>query len=57
MVRGAAKGRSSCVCQGTLNGIPNAAWYVYQGTLNGTWRRRGSFKLCVPGYTEWYTER
>ena len=28
LVRGAAEGRSSCACQGTLNGIPNADWYV-----------------------------
>ena len=31
MVRGAAEGRSSCACQGTLNGIPNAEWYVLPG--------------------------
>ena len=30
MVRGAAKGRSSWVCQGTLNGIPNAESYVLE---------------------------
>ena len=84
MVRGAAEGRSSWACQGTLNGIPNAEWYVlalsfvrnhlihsyphplpphrktetlYQVMPIGTWRRRGSFKLGVPGYAEWCTER
>ena len=28
MARGAAEGRSSWACQSTLNGIPNAEWYV-----------------------------
>ena len=56
MVRGVTEGRSSWACQGTLNGIPNAEWYVLAlsfvrnhliHTLTPTARQ-------LPGYVEWY---